>query len=645
MRTILRISQESSASLLARLSGDKRGSTLMMMAIGLIPAIGAIGSGIDAGRMYIVKSQLQAGVDAAALAGARAFGVTDDSPIGRQGQVTAYFDGNFPRSPNYMNTVDVKVTPTFQVVNGINVTTVTASATVPMTFMKIFGFTAKTMQATAKAELQPKPLEVMLVLDNTGSMRTYLSAGRTRITALKEAANSFVNILFQGATKRKDLALGFIPYDITVNVGNLLLARRPNSVARVDGFNFGRVGLAGTWPANPYYWKGCVMNDSTVRDVSADRTVSEANAWDLTRTLPGEGANPTVQPFFVPPMYVPNLHDKKATDAERSSQASEFYNLEGGPDPRMPNGDPSEQKNNLYRLDSSSYGASFANYLANTSLYRSYLYDYYYKLNDGKDTSGNDVIRAAGSGDYYEPKSGNRTSTNWYVDWTRLPHYDEAFYWSKPTTAKINPNGGRVEDLFVDRTPMASPNWQCPEEAMLPAYDRDKGTYTDYIRDDNAALYPGNGTIHHSGLLWGYRLLVRDDVFLRPRPAGLTSEPARRAIVFMTDGLNDVDEDQNGYTDRTFTWYGRWSDASISAKASDTETQMLRRFEKTCANIQREQNPPEVYIIALVANSAAVNTAFDQCAPGRVYRTSSTAQLTAAFQDVASELVDLHLIQ
>lgn len=616
---------------------DRRGSTISMMAVGLIPAIAALGGAIDAGRMYIVKSQLQTGVDAAALAGARAFGITGTGPTSRTSQVATYFDGNFSRTPAYMGTTAITLAPTFATVNGINVTTVTARAKVQMSFMKIFGMTDRTLSATAKAELQPRPLEVMMVLDNTGSMRFSLTGGKTRITALKEAANSFVDILFQGGTQRRDLALGFVPYDVTVNVGNLLQSRRPGSVAAVDGFN---AGLVGNWPANPYAWKGCVMNDATVRDVSTDQTVSESGAWDVTRTLPGESGNPAVQPFFVPPMYVPDLTPAQATAAEMANRDSRYYVLEGGTNPRT----GSEQKNNLYRLDSAGFGASNADYLVKTDLYRPYFYDYYVGLNNGDTTAGDDVIRRR-NGDYYNPTSGNRTSNNWYVDWTRIPHYNESLYWSAPATAEINANGGRYDDLWQDRTPMPSPNWQCPEEAMLPLYNRLKSTYTDYIRDDNAALYPGNGTIHHSGLLWGYRLLVRDDVFTRPRPVTISNETARRAIVFMTDGLNEVDEDQNGWLNRTFTWYGRWSEGSISAAAGDAETQMLRRFAKTCANIQRETNAPEVYIVALVANSTAVNQAFDQCAPGRVYRTSSSTELNTAFQAIASELVDLHLVQ
>lgn len=73
---------------------DRRGSTIGIMATGLVASIGSLDSVIDAGRLYIVKSQLQAGVDAAALSGARAFGVNDNSPNSRSKQVKSYCDGD-----------------------------------------------------------------------------------------------------------------------------------------------------------------------------------------------------------------------------------------------------------------------------------------------------------------------------------------------------------------------------------------------------------------------------------------------------------------------------------------------------------------------------------------------------------------------
>ena len=612
-------------TLLVQLRSDRRGSAIAMMTAGFIPVVAALGAGIDIGRAYMVKSQLQAGVDAAALAGARAFGVNDQSASSRGHQARAYFDGNF--ADNFLGSTTVQFLPEFEVVNGIYVTTISAHTNVPTTFMRIFGFRQQPISAVAKAELQPRPLEAMVVLDDTGSMRTNLSGGRTRMTALKEAASDFVTILHQGAPSRRDLALGFIGYDVTVNVGHLLPT---NAIQHLDGFSSGLVTQGGAWPTNRYGWKGCVMNDSTVRDVNATRTVSEPGAWDLVRSLPGEGSHPRLKPYFIPPMYVPSLASGSANAAQKANAAGSFY--------RVSNVEPG---NNLYKLDASAYGATGATYLANSEAYRQYFYYYYIGLNNGSTTSSDDVIRRPNGG-YYNPATDGM---DWVVDYSRLPNYSDTSIWKNPSDSIVNPNGGRVDNRNQDTTPMPSPNWQCPEEAMPIEYGRPSSEYINRINNKHGAIYPANGTIHHSGLLWAYRLLVRDDVFTRSNP---TNEAPRRAIVFMTDGVNEIGESQNGYTDRTFTWYGRWTDGTITANPGNggtQETQMLRRFEKTCANIQREANPPEVYIIALTANSTAINKAFNDCAPGRVYRTSSTDELRRAFQDVAAELVDLHLIQ
>lgn len=594
-----------------------------MMAAGLIPVIAALGAGIDIGRAYMVKSQLQAGVDAGALAGARAFGVTDNSSSSRRNQACAYFEGNF--SDGYLGSSTIVCDPKFETINGIYVTTMEARTNVPTTFMRLFGFEHQEVSAVAKAELQPRPLEAMVVLDDTGSMKDNLNGGRTRMTALKEAATDFVNILHQGASSRRDLALGFIGYDVTVNVGHLLPA---NAIEHLEGFSSGSVTAGGAWPSNRYAWKGCVMNDTTVRDVSATRTVSEPGAWDLVRSLPGEGAHPRVRPYFVPPMYVPSRAAKDATDSHKADPADSFYRAAGV-----------EPGNNLYKLDDHSFGATGATYLANSAAYRQYFYDYYIGLNNGASNASDDVIRRP-NGDYYDKAIHG---TDWVVDYSRAPNLSTL--WKNPGDSIVNPKGGSVSNANLNTTPMPSPNWQCPEEAMPVQYGRQRSDYIDRINNKHGAIYPANGTIHHTGLLWAYRLLVRDDVFTRSNP---TNEAPRRAIVFMTDGVNEIGETQNGYTDRTFTWYGRWTSPTITASPSNAntqKTQMLRRFEKTCANIQREANPPDVYIIALVANSTAINTAFNGCAPGRVYRTSSTEELRRAFQDVAAELVDLHLIQ
>jgi Flp pilus assembly protein TadG len=618
-------------SSLRRFGADTSGSAITLMVAGLIPVMAALGASIDLGRLYMVKSQMQAGVDAAALAGARAYSVTDGSAKSRTVQASSYFYGNFPST--FMSVE--QLTPTFTVVDNVNVTTVTATANLPMLLMRIFGINQQQITAVAKAELQPRPLETMVVLDNTGSMRFNLSGGKTRIVALKEAVNSFIDVLYQGGTTRPDLALGFVMYDITANVGAILKTWRSTSVVSQTGFNDASTTA---WPTNPLAWKGCVASDQTVLDVNATASVSEANAWDLTRTLPGEGSNPAVEPYFIPPLYVPDLalpsasqqtDTNSAWNIARRTPTSGYYSVDGDV----------EANNNLYRLDGS--GLTQANLLANSALYRSYLYDFYIGLNNGSTNRADDVVTLT-NGNYYDPSTGNRTSTTWKINYDKIPRVYDTAVWKTPTTYVVNKDGGKVDNINQNRTPFPSPNWQCPEASVPIAYGRARSFYTDIVNNKNAAIYPGNGTIHHSGLLWGYRLLVRDDAFPRVNP---TTEEARRAIVFMTDGENQVGESLNGYTDRTFTWYGQWTRSRVASNAGNTEQQSERRFAKTCANIQREPNPPEIYIIALSAGTTANDNLFNACAPGRVYHADTSAELDQAFKDVAGELVDLHLVQ
>ena len=637
--------------LLARLARDEGGASMAIMTAALFPAIGAIGSAVDMGRLYMVRSQMQACGDAAALAGARAFNVDDGSPEDRDNQVEAYFYGNFPE--DYMSvtglTLDPPNTPErFRIVDDINVTTVSAQALVPMAFMQLFGVEPKLVTAVAQAEAQPRPLEVMVVLDNTGSMRANLPANSdgvvmTRMVALKESARSFVNILYQGGQERDEVALGFIAYDTTVNVGSILRSENI-PVAPVPGFNANftytnpATGLPATYTAplwsatNPLGWKGCVMADATVPNLGTDLSVQETGAWDITRTLPGEGGHPAVRPYFVPPMYVP---DRKTapTNAQMGDPSDAYYS-------------PVlfkfvEPNNNLFRFDGADFNSAFGNALANSPAYRQTLYNWYIGLNQGAANNSNDVVVRNDATGSYISKQDVDGGAEYRIRYDRIPNKGA---WSNPASSIVNPAGGSRDNINLDQTAWPSPNWQCPEPAVPVEYGRTRDFYNNHINNENGAIYPGNGTLHHAGLLWGYRLLVRDDVFQRNNP---TNEEPRRALVFMTDGQTSVATGANGfsYPDRTYTWHGRFSDAAISTDAGDLAAQSERRFAKTCAALRREQNAPEVYIIALATTSAATLNMFQTCAPGRVYRTSDPDQLRQAFDDIASELVDLHLVE
>lgn len=603
-------------SRLARLGRDRRGATLPMMAMALLPIVAAIGGGVDYGRIYLVKTQLQTAVDAAALAGARAFGVDDDSANDRDTLADAYLHANY--RDGYLGSSPVEIEKSFEITGEINATTVEATTTLPMAFMQIFGVQPVALSAIATAEVTPKPLEVMVVLDNTGSMQEALGEGKTRMDVLKEAMSGFLDMLFQGGNRRDELALGFVTYNVTTNVGHIL-KRHGVAVADVDGFtNVGNyAGGSSEFPDNPLAWKGCVNNDTTFRNKDANLSVSRSGDWDMVRSLPGEGLHPAVTPYH----YMPSTTAPGAYQASLSGKATvpASYN---SVDKNTNTAD--NRRNNLYRLGDGAVGEQ----LANSAAYRKHFHDFYIGLNFDETDVADDVIVRDTDGGYFRPGSG----TGWKVNYARVPYLAAADNWDQPNPKYGYPSGDGYS------LAMPSPNWQCPEESLEVAYGRDRSVYDDYIRDKNHPVMPASGTLHHIGMLWGYRLLTRSDVFTRPR-AG-PDLPARRALVFMTDGEVNVGTHVNWSSA-----YGRLADRTIhdTSQPSNFRDQILRRFGRVCE--LAKQDKIDVYIVSLKVDETSTKKAFSICAGTRYKATGNVTEIKRAFSEIAADLVELHLVK
>ena len=132
---------------------------------------------VDIGHTRLVQRQLQAGVDAAALAGAQ------DLPIASEAISTAYQYSPTPGDKNSVNTVDNATTtavarciPSIPGCNTryatVNAVSVTSTSKVPTFFARIIGVKSLTVSAKATAcfPCSVRPLDIMIVLDRTGSM-------------------------------------------------------------------------------------------------------------------------------------------------------------------------------------------------------------------------------------------------------------------------------------------------------------------------------------------------------------------------------------------------------------------------------------------------------------------------------------------
>ncbi|WP_338760090.1 VWA domain-containing protein [Massilia sp. METH4] len=163
----------------------QRGAVAIMVALAMLVLLAVAGLVIDGGLAYLVKARLNAAVDAAAVAAARAVpaGNTQIEQIASAQAASAqFFAANIPASyllskPKLLST---KVT-----FNGGEVKIdVTAEAPMQLSFMRVMGFTSLTPQAYAQTVR--KDLDMVLVVDNSGSLYDYRAT-------VKASAKWFLN--------------------------------------------------------------------------------------------------------------------------------------------------------------------------------------------------------------------------------------------------------------------------------------------------------------------------------------------------------------------------------------------------------------------------------------------------------------------
>ena len=156
-------------------NGEKGASLFITVAALVWIVIPMLGLFVDLGILYSVKARLQAAVDGAALAAARALNLGQSTAAqaasGQQNAVN-WFYANFP-SGNWATYNTVMTTSNVTVVDSpsnanLRQVTVTASTDVPTWFMKYLGFNFTNLTATGQASR--KDVVAMLVLDRSGSM-------------------------------------------------------------------------------------------------------------------------------------------------------------------------------------------------------------------------------------------------------------------------------------------------------------------------------------------------------------------------------------------------------------------------------------------------------------------------------------------
>jgi hypothetical protein len=189
--------------------GDESGMTLPLMAMSMIVITGLTGVAIDTARAQLVQSKLQFSLDSAGLAGGSTV-----STAQLNSEVTKYLNTNFN---GYLGAI---ITSSSASVDSTNtIITLSASARVSTAFMGLFGINDINLSANSEISRAVTGLELVLVLDNTGSMNNSAGAGVTKIQALQSASTTLINSLFASNPQAGKLWVGIVPFSQAVNVG------------------------------------------------------------------------------------------------------------------------------------------------------------------------------------------------------------------------------------------------------------------------------------------------------------------------------------------------------------------------------------------------------------------------------------------
>lgn len=265
-------------SLIRRLAGDQRGAVMMILGLIVIPLFALIGLAVDVGRGYMLKSKLSYAIDAAGLAGGRAFDQDN-----REQEIMMFFEANFPDA--YMGSALEGGQPSVTFDDEESTIFIQATATIPTRFMGVAGVQEMRIGAQTLIRREMRGMELVLVMDNTGSMR-----GGGKMGAMKDAAQDLVDILYGSREEVPNFWVGLVPYAATVNIGtqhaDWLIQQAYDADAAWQNADPDSSEQFGYHPDHyePTSWRGCVETRPYPRDSNDDTPADEGWYPHLWRT-------------------------------------------------------------------------------------------------------------------------------------------------------------------------------------------------------------------------------------------------------------------------------------------------------------------------------------------------------------------------
>ncbi|WP_189426432.1 TadE/TadG family type IV pilus assembly protein [Devosia pacifica] len=587
--------------LVRRFARDDRGVFAVIFGLCAIAIIALAGSVVDFVSMQQARNRAQIALDAATLALQPEIFRTNltQAQIRERAQALVVERLADNRITAEIDTINVDVPNGSLFLQG--------TVDVPMIFVSLVGVTHMEVPIYAEATRKNLALEVVMVLDNSGSMND-----QNRMTYLKQAASCATRILFydevnsttclpiNGTEKKENVKIGIVPFTTMVNVGSqyanaswvdrLGLASKTrdnfdNDDNMFSTFNgpvdrialFGRIGTS---------WKGCME----ARDYPFSTNDAAPSAAD-PRTL------------FTPAFAVDE-----------------------------PDGDNSYR--NSYLDDSPNSCRQMIDATCSCTVTVQRVCSWFGCWND---TVRNCSLSALGrtqsnsTCNCGNQNSGTRNCTI-RVDKVELLYPRER----QERLCKYNP-GNVISGN--------GPNDGCPAARILALTTNDSSVVSAI-----SAMEANGGTNIHQGTIWGYRALSPTAPFTEG--VAYNEDATSKVMIVMTDGENTFYTANNINNARFNQAYG-FPANQREGDGSSSDYSMARRMDtlllESCTNAKNDGI--KVYTIGLATGSTSNPTAIRQllrnCSSGTdyAYFPNQPNELQDVFLSIAGQLAQLRLAQ
>ena len=222
IRTAVLRALDTASSRLRSFQKDERGAIIVLTLFLFLAMVLVTGVAIDIVRTEHARTKLQGTLDRAVLAAADLENELDPKDVVldyfAKAGLSSYINADALAADDDLDNADGIRRITYRNVEGY------VSANVPTMFLNRVGINSLPAPASAGATEGATPVEIVLVLDVSGSMRWRLSddnfpgAGEeSRLEALQEAAKDFVDLIYARPENADRVAIAIVPYAWNVN--------------------------------------------------------------------------------------------------------------------------------------------------------------------------------------------------------------------------------------------------------------------------------------------------------------------------------------------------------------------------------------------------------------------------------------------